>query len=432
MSTSTDRLLVMPKLGLTMTEGAIAEWSIAPGARFAAGDVLFIVESDKAAVEFDAPAAGVLQEILVAIGTNVPVGTEIGRWLLDATPQQADPGAAATAPATLAVAANDPLVAALRILATPLARRLARAAGIGLATLTGSGPRGRIQAADVQAAGSQRDSNRPTQATVAAPAAMPTPAATAAALPPAARSRSTPSVTHTHTHAHTHGRVEALTPIQRTMAARVCESKQTIPHFYLSIDVDASTLLDLRRDLNALPDRPRCTVTHLLIAAVVEALRRVPAMNRVWTEDGMLTLPTLDVGLAVDTSRGLMSPVVHDLGKAGFFGLVRSANSVVERARTGALRPSDLQGGAMTISNAGMHDVRYMSSIIVPGQSAILGIGAVQQCFRPDEQGQPVLRREIGIVLSADHRIHTGVSALGFLNAFKSVLQSPLALLAGL
>ena len=216
------------------------------------------------------------------------------------------------------------------------------------------------------------------------------------------------------------------------MASRVSASKLTIPHFYLSIDVDASALLDLRRNLNALPDRPRASVTHLLLAAVVEALRRVPAMNRVWTEDGMLTLPTLDVGLAVDTNRGLMSPVVRDLADKGFFGVVRSVDAVIQRARDGTLRLGDLQGGAITISNAGMHDVRYMGSIIVPGQSAILGVGSVQECFRPDEQGRPVLRREIGIVLSADHRIHTGVSALGFLNALKTVLQSPLALLAGM
>ena len=401
-----DRLLVMPKLGLTMTEGAIAEWVIAPGARFAAGDVLFVVESEKAAVEFDAPSAGVLQEILVATGSTVPVGTEIGKWLLDGAPLR-DGSAVSTAPSA-PLAADKPLV---RLLATPLARRLAASAEIGLATLTGSGPRGRIQAADVHAALGAR-------MVEAAPLHAPAPA-------PAARARSAPPLSHVG------GTLEALTPIQRTMAARVCESKQTIPHFYLSIDVDASALLELRRSLNALPDRPRCTVTHLLVAGVVEALRRVPAMNRVWTEDGMHSLPTLDVGLAVDTPRGLMSPVAHQLGGEGFFGLVRSVSAVIERARVGALRPNDLQGGAITISNAGMHDVRYMTSIIVPGQSAILGIGAVQECFRPDANGQPVLRREIGIVLSADHRIHTGVCALSFLNALKSVLQSPLALLAG-
>ena len=405
---SNDRLLVMPKLGLTMTEGAIAEWSIAPGTRFAAGETLFVVESEKAAVEFDAPAAGVLQEILVAVGTSVPVGTEIGKWLLDG----AEPAvlSASVGPDTSAATPSDKPP---RIVATPLARRLATAADIGLAALTGSGPRGRIQAADVHAAVRQRESTAPEPAA----ALMSTPAPATRPAPTLA-----PSL----------GTVEPLTPIQRTMASRVTASKLTIPHFYLSIDVDASALLDLRRNLNALPDRPRTSVTHLLVAAVAEALRRVPAMNRVWTEDGMLTLPTLDVGLAVDTNRGLMSPVVRDLADKGFFGVVRSVDAVIQRARDGTLRPNDLQGGAITISNAGMHDVRYMGSIIVPGQSAILGIGSVQECFRPDEQGRPVLRREIGIVLSADHRIHTGVSALGFLNALKTVLQSPLALLAGM
>ena len=409
---SNDRLLVMPKLGLTMTEGAIAEWAITPGTRFATGDILFVVESEKAAVEFDAPAAGVLQEILVAVGISVPVGTEIGKWLLDGAEAAVLP--ASVAPDTLVETAGASTGdKPPRILATPLARRLATAADIGLAALSGSGPRGRIQAADVHAAVRQRELTTPE------PAA-------ALISTPASATRPAPTL------AHSLGTVEPLTPIQRTMAARVSASKLTIPHFYLSIDVDASALLDLRRNLNALPDRPRTSVTHLLLAAVVEALRRVPAMNRVWTEDGMLTLPTLDVGLAVDTNRGLMSPVVRDLADKGFFGVVRSVDAAIGRARDGTLRPNDLQGGAITISNAGMHDVRYMGSIIVPGQSAILGIGSVQECFRPDEQGRPVLRREIGIVLSADHRIHTGVSALGFLNALKTVLQSPLALLAGM
>ena len=415
---SASRLLVMPKLGLTMTEGAVAEWTIAPGTRFAAGDTLFVVESDKAAVEFDAPADGVLHQILVPIGTTVPVGTEIGTWSLDGAageaataaatvgdaPQAAPvPAAVASAPAPVPAAPpGPPAGASTRIIATPLARRRAAAAGVDLASVTPSGPRGRVVAADVEAA-----ARRPAQAVEPSAAA-------------AAKSAPQPA-----------GAIAPLTLSQRTMATRVTASKRDIPHFYLSLGVEVSELLQLRKSLTELPGRPRSTVTHLLVAAVVEALRRTPGMNRIWTEQGLVSLPTLDVGLAVDTPSGLMSPVVHDLAGQSFFDLVRSVDAVVERARNAELRGADVQGGAITISNAGMHDVHYMSSIIVPGQSAILGVGAVQSCFRPDDEGRPVLRRELGLVLSADHRIHTGVAALGFLNTLQSILQRPLALLAG-
>ena len=155
-------------------------------------------------------------------------------------------------------------------------------------------------------------------------------------------------------------------------------------------------------------------------------------MNRIWSENALLQLSTLDVGLAVDTPRGLMSPVIHDLGPQSFFGIVRSVDEVIGRARTASLGAGDVDGAAVTVSNAGMHDVRDMISIIVPGQSAILGVGSVHSCFRPDAEDRPVVRRELSIVLSADHRVHTGVSALRFLNELKSILQQPLTLVEGI
>jgi len=419
-----NRQLVLPKLGLTMTEGAVLEWCIVPGARFTAGQTIFVVECDKAAVEFDAPADGVLHEILVPAGETVPVGTEIGRWSLDGDDTMAGPTDSERPPAsapTSPVAAASPRKAHQvrqsstpvakdeasfpRVVATPLARRRAAPHGLDLTGVTGSGPRGRVLAADVEAAlQAHEDARERTSSDFSARAHAPESAA---------------------------GPV-APTASQRTMAARVTASKREIPHFYLSIDVDVGELFVLRRSINELPGRPRVSVTHFLVAAVVEALRQTPAMNRVWLEGGLLDLPTVDVGLAVDTSHGLMSPVIRDLASQSFFGIVRSVDAAIGRARTASLRAADVQGGAITISNAGMHDVRYMSSIIVPGQSAILGVGSVQSCFRPDADGRPVLRRELGLVLSADHRIHTGVSALGFLNRLKSIVQRPVALLAGI
>ena len=157
-------------------------------------------------------------------------------------------------------------------------------------------------------------------------------------------------------------------------------------------------------------------------------------MNRIWSENGLLQLSTLDVGLVVDTPRGLMSPVVHDLGPQSFFGIVRSVDEVIDRARTAPLGAGDVDGAAVTVSNAGMHDVRDMISIIIPGESAILGVGvgSVHPCFRPDAEDRPVARRELSIVLSADHRVHTGVSALRFLNELKPILPQPLTLVEGI
>lgn len=398
-----SRPLVLPKLGLTMTEGAIAAWNMEPGARFAAGQIIVSVESEKVVFEVDAPADGTLVEILVPQGETVPVGTEIGRWQLDgdAVPERA--AASAPPPRLAKESGGSPALhtppprsanaVQHRILATPLARRSAAAAGLDLAGISGTGPRGRIQQADVDAAQAVR-------------AALPAPSGTHdAPSPPSA--------------------------FQRTMADRMVRSKREIPHFYLSVDVEMSAALSLRKELTAAGTQ-RISVTHLIIAAAVHALRENPGMNRVWTDESIVRQAAIDVGLAVDTPRGLLNPMVRDLARLGFLELVRRTDETIARTREGRLDPADLGGGALSISNAGMHELRYMQSIIVPGQSAILGIGSIQSVFRPDEDGAPVIRRELGVVLSADHRLHTGIEALAFLTSFRTALQKPLHMLAGI
>lgn len=387
-----EKTLVMPKLGLTMTEGTLAAWRVGAGTPFAEGDVLAVIESDKVAYDLEASEAGAFAAILVGESETVPVGTPIARWQ-DGTERGATPPA--PAPQTPG-----------RRLATPLARRLAARHGVDLAALAGSGPRGRIQAADVEAAAAT--AGRAASPAPASPDPVPSP-------PPDPAG----------------GRLEPPTPAGRRMAARLTAAKRDIPHFYLSADIEVSRTGEVRRLLNGAPGRPRLSMTHMLVAAIAHALRAVPAMNRVWAEEGILSHDRIDVGLAVDTGRGLMSPVVRDLGRDGIYRIARKVDAVVARARDGALRPDDVGGGAITLSNAGMHDVRYMTSIIVPGQSAILGVGAVQDCFRPDAAGAPVLRRELGVVLSADHRVHTGVGALEFLREFRTALAEPVLFLSG-
>lgn len=414
----------MPKLGLTMTEGQIVEWPVAGGQRFGAGDVIVIVETEKIANEVEAPAAGELLEILVQPGETVAVGAPLARWSLpdDAAeagtdpdvdpsaspgaepPADAGPGPAQDARETAAPrpdaapsALDQPLRG--RIVATPYARRLARDRGIDLTAVAGSGPGGRIKAADV-----------PQQATPPAAAAT----AAAKVAPPADAGL---------------GRLEAPSAYERAAAPRMVAAKGTVPHFYLASEVEISALLAQRARLNAEHPDLRLSLTHLIVAAVGCSLEDLPQANRVWRDAGVLHFERADVGLAIDTPHGLYAPVLRDTARKGLATLARETRELVQRTRDGALQPDDSAGSAITISNAGMHDVTYMTPIITPGQSAILGVGSVRELFRPDTAGQPALRRELGLVLACDHRLYDGVSGLALLNRIRGYLQDPLRLL---
>lgn len=407
------RDLVMPKLGLTMTEGVLAEWRVRPGQPFKTGDVLVVVETDKIASEIEADSDGVLIETTIPVGETVAVGTPIARWSVDGrgNGSGAAPGPATTAPpmaepAPPAKAA--PLPAPVRdgerVLSTPLARRRAQDLGVDLTTVTGSGPRGRIKMADVEAA-AQRAASAP------APEPAPSPAA------PLAGERSKPST------------------MQATIARRLTTAKRDVPHFYLAAEAEVSELMALRETLNAdaEPGLPRVSMTHLVLAAVGRALAATPDMDRVWddaTPGGeILSLGQGDIGMAVDTPRGLVAPVLRGAAHRPLDRLARDAAALTDRARNGRLTAEDFQGGAITVSNAGMHNVTFMTSIINPGQSSILGVGSVRPVFRPDGSGAPVLKRELGLVLSADHRLFDGVAALTFLNRIIAGLERPLRLL---
>lgn len=403
--------LLMPKLGLTMVEGYVAEWSVAPGQAFKAGDCLFVVETDKVATEVPADADGVLLEILVEAGNTVAVGVLLGHWegegsgATTATPAPVAETPAEPAPeasVAQAVAAALPVSEKGRIRATPLARRVAGQLQVDLGQLSGSGPRGRIKAGDVHKA-----------------AAKPQPQVVAdkVASPPASEpARSKPG------------------SVQAAMARRLTEAKQQVPHFYLALDVRVDALLDLRSQLNALaPERGgvRLTLNHFVLAAVGRALVDLPAFNRVWSDGEIVSFERADVGVAVNTDKGLFVPIVRGAGNVSLEHLAREASRLVDAARTGGLTVPDMQGGAVTVSNAGMFQVRYMTPIINPGQAMILGVGAINETFRPGADGAPQLVREMGLVLAADHRILDGVSGLTFLNQVAGYLSQPLKLLVG-
>ena len=386
--------LTMPKLGLTMTEGLLARWHVKPGDQVRAGDALFVVETDKIATDIAALGEGEIVSIEVTEGSTAPVGAVVATWT----------GGTTLADAAVSAAAA-PLIGAARVMATPLARRLAHMADIDLTAIRGSGPCGRIKARDVEIAAARLP--RLETAPDAAPVAIP------AARGPSQAPRRPASLS------------------ENTLARRMTEAKQTIPHFYVTADADVTRLLAVRDELNAVQGNARISLTHCVVAAVARALAQLPEVNRVWDERDIVTLDGIDIGLAVTTERGLVAPVLRNLGGLGLDGIARACHELVARARRGRLAAADLVGGVLSVSNVGMFGAAHLIPIINPGQAAILGVAAARPAFRPDDGGQPCLRQELGLVLSCDHRVLDGVSAARFLDAVTRFLQQPLTLLRG-
>ena len=213
------------------------------------------------------------------------------------------------------------------------------------------------------------------------------------------------------------------------MARRLSEVKQGVPHFYLAAEAEVTALIALRGTLNAEAGRPRVTMTTFIVAAVGRALADLPDANTVWMDGELVTFGAADVGVAVNAPQGLYVPVVRDAGRKSIERIAAESRALVERAREGKLTLDEMAGGAFTVSNAGMHNVTYMTPIVNPGQSAVLGVGSVRQVFRPDDEGRPALRQELGLVLAADHRVFDGVSGLELLNGIIGYLESPSGLL---
>lgn len=388
--------VVMPKLGLTMTEGVLAEWLVGPGDRLAPGQVMFVVETDKIANEIEAPGEGEIVEILVESGETVPVGTPLARWTgkgsVGAGGGEGEAPQPAAAPRPAARAPEPRPDAGGRVRATPLARRMAREAKLEISAITGSGPHGRIKAADVEAAAARRHE---------APAPGPGAA----------------------------GERVAVSAKHLAMARRVSASARDVPHFYLTGRAEVSALLELRRQMNA-AGGPKITLTHLLLKAVGRALIGRPEANRIWADDALLAFSGSDVGMVVDTPDGLFIPVLRDAGRQPLDALAVAAADLIARAKGGGLRREDLDGGAVSVSNVGMAGgVESMAPIINPPQSSILGVGSVVESFRPDADGRPALCRELVLTLACDHRVFDGMSGARFLDAIVRGLESPHALL---
>ena len=402
--------ILMPALSPTMTEGTLAKWAKAVGDTITSGDLLAEIETDKATMEIEAVDEGILGKILVAEGTEgVPVNQLIGLILEDGEDASAleaalAPVAAPAAPpaaAAPAPAAPAPAKTGNRIIASPLARRLATAKGVDLATVTGSGPKGRIVKRDVESA---------------APGA-PAPKAEAPSPPPALGASLSPmpdfeAVPHSS--------------MRKTIARRLTESVRDIPHFNVSVDVQLGSLLDTRKRLNARDGaEQKISVNDFVIKAIALALARVPACNVSYTDEATLFHQRADISIAVSIDGGLITPIVKDAGNKSLAVIAREAKALAERARAGELQPDEYEGGTFTVSNMGMMGVRSFNSIINPPQGAILSVGAGEP--RPVvTDGALSMATVMTLTLAVDHRCIDGVTAAEFIGELKSILEEPL------
>ena len=425
--------ILMPALSPTMEEGTLAKWLVKEGDTVQSGDLLAEIETDKATMEFEAVDEGVIGKILIAEGTEgVKVNTAIAiigeeGEDMSAAPEAAAP-VAATAPAEAEVAtpAATPAPAApaakdgSRLFATPLARRIAADKGLDLATITGSGPHGRIIKADLENA-----TAKPTAATASAPAASADAPAAAMATGP-----STAQVTAMY-----EGRQFEeikLDGMRKIIAARLTEAKQTVPHFYLRRDIQLDALLKFRSQLNKTLEvrGVKLSVNDFIIKACALALQEVPEANAVWAGDRVLQMTASDVSVAVAIEGGLFTPVLQDAEMKSLSALSVQMKDLASRARDRKLAPQEYQGGSFAISNLGMFGIDNFDAIINPPHSGILAVGAGAKKPIVGADGELAVATVMSVTLSVDHRVIDGSMAANLLNAIKANLENPMGMLA--
>ena len=427
--------ILMPALSPTMTEGTLARWLKKEGETIKAGDVIAEIETDKATMEVEAVDEGILGKILVPDGTaNVAVNAPIAVLIEEG--EAAPSGAAAAAPAPAAaepappVASPAPVAAAPvataasgeRIIASPLAKRMAQQAGIDLAALTGSGPNGRIVKADVEAA-AKGGVAAPTPIAAPAPAAALAPVA---AAPAPATKAAAPVITAPHT-------AVPNSTMRKVIARRLSEAKATIPHFYVSMDIEIDALLKLRADLNSRspkdgPGAFKLSVNDLLIKAAGVTLRRVPRVNATYTEDATILYDNVDISVAVSIPDGLITPIVRNADTKGLAAISNEMKDLAARAKSGKLKPEEFQGGGFSISNMGMYGVSNFAAIVNPPQAGILAVAAGQQ--RPVvKNGALAIATVMTCTLSVDHRVVDGALGAEWMAEFKKIVEDPISLM---
>ncbi len=421
--------ILMPALSPTMEEGTLAKWLVKEGDTVASGDVMCEIETDKATMEFEAVDEGVIGKILIADGTEgVKVNTAIAVLLEDGESAD-DIGAAPAAPkAEAPAAAPEPAAATAapaapraadgnRIFASPLARRIAADKGLDLSQFTGSGPHGRIVKADVEGL-SQTDAPKPASAPAPAAAAAPAAAPSADAIARMYEGREYEEV--------------SLDGMRKTIAARLTEAKQQVPHFYLRRDIHLDALLKFRSALNKQLEARgvKLSVNDFIIKACALALQSVPDANAVWAGDRILKLTPSDVAVAVAIEGGLFTPVLKDSHQKSLSALSAEMKDLAARARDRKLAPHEYQGGSFAISNLGMFGIDNFDAVINPPHGAILAVGAGVKKPIVDDAGELGVATVMSVTLSVDHRVIDGALGAQLLAAIKDNLENPMTMLA--
>jgi pyruvate dehydrogenase E2 component (dihydrolipoamide acetyltransferase) len=428
----------MPALSPTMEEGTLAKWLVKEGDTVKSGDLLAEIETDKATMEFEAVDEGIIGKIVIPEGTdNVKVG-EVIAVLIEEGESVPAAGASAAAPkaeaapaprpepevAKAAAATPAPVVASAasaasgdRVKASPLARRIAAQAGVELGAVTGTGPGGRIIKADIE--GFKPGSVMAEKAPAAAPAAAPTPAAAPAPAPVHAQDFGIPH------------EVEKLSNMRKTIARRLTESKQQVPHIYLTVDIRLDALLKLRGELNAAlaSTGVKLSVNDMLIKALAKALIACPKVNVQFAGDQLLKFKRADISVAVSIPAGLITPIITDAGSKSISAISTEMKDLAARAKDGKLKPEEFTGGTASLSNMGMMGIKQFEAVINPPQAMIMAIGA-------GEQRPYVIDGALGIatVMSAtgsfDHRAVDGADGAELMKVFKELVEAPLGLVA--
>ena len=443
----------MPRLSDTMQEGTITRWLKQPGDEIKKGDIIAEVETDKANMEVESFDAGVLEQVLVKEGETVPIGQTIAVVGSGQNVQKVAP--TVTDQQSVSVAAGNngsngqglasveaPLASSSRaqensnsntvvhagagansssqgasessiLRVSPLARRIAEEHSVDLQQVKGTGPYGRIVSDDIQDFLEQQH------------------AQTVQTAPPPAQRVAQQVQPSGSTQALQEGdEVKILSSMQKTVARRLAESKQTVPHFYVSNEVDVTAALALRKQLNASvgENGVRISVNDLVIKACALALEKFPDVNSSFGEGQFVHHQHINIGMAVDIPDGLVVPVIRDANIKGVRSIAREAKALAEKARNGKLAPADFTGGTFSISNMGMMDVTDFVPIINPPEAAILAVSSARKAFVPIDD-QPVIRDIMPLTVSADHRILYGAAVARFLQEVKRLLQNPYDLL---
>jgi pyruvate dehydrogenase E2 component (dihydrolipoamide acetyltransferase) len=427
--------ILMPALSPTMTEGKLAKWHVKVGDAVKAGQVICEIETDKATMEVEAVDEGKVGQLVVPEGAEgvkvnaviailLEEGEKAGAVTAPVAAPVAQPAAApaapkpATGPATVASkpAAPAPQAAmpavapaGLRVFASPLAKRIAAEKGINLAAIKGSGPNGRIVKADVESA----KPGAPTTAPAATPKAAPRASAPAQPIFTAPGDQRIPH-----------------TAVRKVIARRMLESKQTVPHFYLTVEFEIDALLAARAAINEVARKKdaRVSVNDMVIKACAKALRDHPECNASWTEDEMVQYGAVDISVAVATDRGLITPIVRNADMKGVAQISIEMKDLATRAKDGKLKLDEFQGGGFTISNLGMFGVKEFAAIINPPQAMILAVGVGEERVVA-RKGQMVIRNMMSCTLAVDHRVVDGAMGAQFLQTLRAYIEQPAAML---